>query len=558
MIVLIGTLACFHSTFGQTILYVDDDAAGSNDGSSWVHAYTDLQSALDEAGARQPLPTEIRVAVGVYRPSKRTDSSDPRTATFQLLNGVALLGGFAGGALGDLRDVARFETVFSGDHNGDDTPGPRTDSNCCAPHEAPGCDDEACQSSVCGPLVECCTDTGWTEPCVVLASQQCRFHCWPFANSQENSYHVLVADEAAGNFLLEGFTVRGGNADGSGKAGSSSFGGGIDIYTGQPTIRDCRFTLNSARFGGGVSIVDAAPSIAQCIFRENIALETGGGVLVWGLREPVIETSLFEKNVARQGGGVFSDSPGGTFNGCIFIRNRGVGGGIYTMYSQSALISNCLFNANATSGVFGAYTRDMFVLNSTFVSNWGDEYGYHAGLGSYSPIDTHVVNCIFWNNHGDPYYQVGANNVTYTLIEEWTGIPPGIGNSGADPMFVDLDGPDDIEGTPDDNLRVLPGSPSIDTGYPVIAVDPGATDLDGHARVLCRRVDIGTYEFGIGDYDCNQAVNLDDFASWRWCTTGPRSDVPAGIGCKAFNFDADSDVDLLDAAGFQRVFGSGP
>ena len=95
------------------------------------------------------------------------------------------------------------------------------------------------------------------------------------------------------------------------------------------------------------------------------------------------------------------------------------------------------------------------------------------------------------------------------------------------------------------------GSPAINAGDPNTSFLP-ATDLDGHTRVLCDRVDIGAYEFGIGDYNCDQSVDLSDFASWSACMTGPRSG-PYGAGCEAFDFNADGSVDLLDVAGWQRL-----
>jgi hypothetical protein len=130
----------------------------------------------------------------------------------------------------------------------------------------------------------------------------------------------------------------------------------------------------------------------------------------------------------------------------------------------------------------------------------------------------------------------------------------GVGNSGVDPMFVDPVGPDGIAGTEDDDLRVLPGSPAINAGDP----DPtGLTslDLDGHARVLCGRVDIGAYEFGIGDFNCDQTVNLSDFTNWSACMTGPHGE-PYGAGCEAFDFNADHSIDLLDFAEFQAAWGN--
>ena len=70
------------------VIYVDSNAAGSNDGSSWADAYNSLQGALDVADPCD----QIWVAEGTYRPSKLTDPSKPRSATFQLGNGVGLYG----------------------------------------------------------------------------------------------------------------------------------------------------------------------------------------------------------------------------------------------------------------------------------------------------------------------------------------------------------------------------------------------------------------------------------------------------------------------------------
>ncbi len=67
---------------------------------------------------------------------------------------------------------------------------------------------------------------------------------------------------------------------------------------------------------------------------------------------------------------------------------------------------------------------------------------------------------------------------------------------------------------------------------------------------------MGAYEFGIGDYDCDQDTLLFDFAHWAGCVTGP-DNGPYDPGCEAFDFDGDLDVDFEDFHGFQLVF-SGP
>jgi hypothetical protein len=139
------------------------------------------------------------------------------------------------------------------------------------------------------------------------------------------------------------------------------------------------------------------------------------------------------------------------------------------------------------------------------------------------------------------------------------GAVDGGGNIDLDPMFVRPPdpGPDGTwDGVDDDygDLRLQAGSPCIDAGDPGFVAQPGETDLEGHARVLCGQVDMGAYEFGIGDYDCDQTVDLTDFANWSACMTGPQSG-PFDPGCEAFDFNADGVVDLLDFATFQRIIG---
>ncbi|MHC4657220.1 MAG: hypothetical protein ACYS91_19715, partial [Planctomycetota bacterium] len=77
------------------ILYVDANAVGAEDGSSWTDAYKYLQDALGDS-----VPDDqIWAAAGTYYPDANTsdpNSTGDRTATFGLINGVAIYGGFAG------------------------------------------------------------------------------------------------------------------------------------------------------------------------------------------------------------------------------------------------------------------------------------------------------------------------------------------------------------------------------------------------------------------------------------------------------------------------------
>ena len=61
---------------------------------------------------------------------------------------------------------------------------------------------------------------------------------------------------------------------------------------------------------------------------------------------------------------------------------------------------------------------------------------------------------------------------------------------------------------------------------------------------------------GDGDFDDDGDVDLEDFANWDDCMTGPDG-APYESGCEAFDTESDGDVDLRDFAGFQEAF-TGP
>jgi len=188
-----------------------------------------------------------------------------------------------------------------------------------------------------------------------------------------------------------------------------------------------------------------------------------------------------------------------------------------------------------------------------------------GGINLYE-ASAQVLNSIIWGNGGGLQQtreqdQLGARpdfgatlEIDYSIVEGWSGIFGGSGNFGTDPMLIDPDGPDKVVGTDDDDVRLSPGSAAINGGDPDSTYLP-TTDLDDHARILCGSVDIGAYEFGIGDYNCDQTVDLFDFSAWEQCMTGPSTaDTAVPQGCEPFDFNADSAVDLRDYYLLSHVF----
>ena len=243
-------------------------------------------------------------------------------------------------------------------------------------------------------------------------------------------------------------------------------------------------------------------------------------------------------------------------------------------------------SATVLGGGMCNYGSNSMVTNFTLSGNFSAYGGgemYNAGES------LTVTNCIFWRDSPNEIVN-GSSTPTIRFSDVHGGLPAGTvdggGNIDSDPMFVrnssdggdgwgdDPGTPDVDEGVNDDygDLRVQGGSPAINAGDLTLFAAPGETDLDEHARVLCGRVDMGAYEFGIGDYDCDRSVNLMDFNAWKGCMTDPhdvRGLAPAAltgprdqsaidnrqlaIGCEGLDFAGDGDVDLLDFAAFQSV-----
>jgi len=552
------TLFFMLSTTSPTIaqVFVDASATGTNDGSSWTDAFTNLNQALNNTSSG-----EIWVAAGTYRPASCNPCTDAdRQIAFLIPPDVQLYGGFDGSetALNE-RDFELNTTILSGD--------------------------------IGIPL-----------------------------DSLDNSYRVLIAENSTFSTVLDGFTIEEGNADGSFGLSSgggllldanpmgtahmqvrncrflNNYAGGggavaIDCVLGgqsQALFRNCHFSGNTASLGvvssgAGIFIlgnsaaeirpqiisctfdnnfvgndgaaISATPTgagtllamvVDSCVFRNNVATDRGGAI--WyrmssnGDCEVSIRNSEFTGNCAGgQGGAIFARSSfsnvaNDTILNCLFSQNKadgtstindGEGGAVFLRASQDGIrnhqLINCVFDRNSSSDRGGAFgttsfvsgpgTIDATLINCTFFRNKTDGLGgaIHTD-GSQGMNTLSIQNSILRQDstaiQGNEIANNSATvNLTYSNIDG--GIPSDITDDGnnlsVEPEFADPENGD---------LHLLSCSPLINIGnndfVPAVA-DP---DPDGDPRIHQGVVDLGAYERGILFVD-RDATGANTGRSWQ-------------------------------------------
>jgi hypothetical protein len=460
-VLLTLVMACTAAAGG--VIYVDTDAAGANNGSNWENAYVYLQDALADASATEK-PVEIRVAQGIYKPDMGMNQIiGERDATFQLIDGVTIMGGYGGFGEpdSDARYIDLYKTILSGDLSGNDI-------EVSEPQDM------------------------FDEP-----------------SRTENSYHVLIGCGCDETAVLDGFTIVSGNADAHGF--DYSEGGGIYNNEGSPAIINCTFRGNRGIFGGGMcNRNDCSPTLTNCTFIANAA-DHGGGMRNAGESSPLITNCIFTGNHAFSRGGGLSNQGecDPILTNCKIISNTaggvvmGRGGGIFNRDICSPTLINCIINGNtAKSGHGGGIcnwnyrpNNSLTLINCTFAHNSalsGTALACYSEDGRFR-TNLQVVNCILWDG-GNKIWNDDSSpiEITYSDIRGgWSGQ----GNISADPLFVDADGADNIFGTDDDDFRLLPGSPCVDRGDNSAVPQSVVTDLDEHLRIVNGIVDMGAYEW---------------------------------------------------------------
>ncbi len=455
-------------------LYVDPNATGINNGTSWTDAFNELQDALAVAGESRGFVEEVWVAAGTYTP---TAPGGSRLESFRLRTGIGIYGGFIGvETKRHQRSPKANKTILSGDLNGDD---------------------------------------------------KCDFYD---ISRIDNSYHIVISRDTDETTVLDGFTIMAGHATALSPV-ERDRGAGM-WNNGSPMLANLRFTGNWAVGSGGGIYTLGEPRMSHCTFVDNASEELGGAMFVEGLPlreepfQPTIDNCTFSANSSKRGGGLMVKGYPVklTLTNCKFISNmaRNMGGGLYVDNNKDLKLTNCLFTRNEAPYGGGSHLDGedtlincVFVDNTAFIKGGG--IWASAGDGIYHSLS----NGIFWGNRDSTgmgeFAQIFLSNindpkvaVNHSCVQGWTGQMGGTGNIGDDPRFMDPD---------HDDYRLGPGSPCIDAadneavpqgietdlaGKPRFIDDPNAPDTGNGSPPI---VDMGPYEFQIGE-DCTGREKL--------------------------------------------------
>ena len=325
------------------ILYVKAIPTGSANCTSWDNA-CGLQAALDIAEPGH----QVWVAAGTYLPTKLTNSTEPRSATFALETGVEIYGGFpADGGDWDERDSVTHLTRLSGDLGN------------------PG-------------------------------------------NKADNSFHVITYEEVGATAILDGFTISDGNAiyvfdyfhgipsdrHGGGifisnsspiltnlivnNNSAESMGGGVFNESSSPRLSNVTFTANSAQAGGGMANYNSAPRLTNVTFNSNYSLVYGGGMYSTFNCIPMLTNVTFSSNHSdREGGGILNESSNSILINVTFYSNTAdVGGGAISNYRSNPTITNAI--------LWGNNPAQIFNWQSTTNINYSNIEGGHIGTGNFN------------------------------------------------------------------------------------------------------------------------------------------------------------------------------
>ncbi|WP_170254810.1 SdrD B-like domain-containing protein, partial [Phaeodactylibacter luteus] len=532
----------------EEVFYVDINATGLNNGTSWVNAYNSLQDAL----ARASSGDQVWVAAGEYLPTSGTD----REASFRVASGVSIYGSLPSGASAlTAQDTAAYPTILSG-NIGD----PATNT------------DNVYNVVTFGPV----SDFTLLKGLHITGGYADRSDNFFYGNGAGVFNSNFATDSTSGvvlqDLMLYGNTavLNGGAVYSNGSiwiSGCNIFqneaeDGGAVYNGGIIRISSCDISQNQAADGSGIYNDNAVVAFSgtNCVLRDvkihhNTAGDDGGGI---ASKEAisVYDCDISNNEIDGSGGACYFDLDEGTlgdsirivrtklnnnlltdtedegtavymnsdcpvppvvlFAECLVQGNEGEDGTFYFDVDGDngdiiVFLESCLFSGNTVyddgAALMGSDDTQFWVYNTTFAGNYADDDGCVIETGSSSKAT--LYNCISFGND--------ANDGSDGIIEAAGDID--IFNCyfehGEDRMSVDGDlsvntlfTADDFEDAAfeDFTFDAVNDTPTAEGNFALSKISPLVNlgdngyatnlekDLGGNARLQEGTVDLGAYE----------------------------------------------------------------
>jgi len=234
---------------------------------------------------------------------------------------------------------------------------------------------------------------------------------------------------------------------------------------------------------GRLAILNSGNLIIEACTLANNSAYAGGAIQNAGGDLAIKDSTLAYNRASGYGGGIYNSSGSLTLTNSTLANNRAdrEGGAIFSTLGTVTLTNSTLAQNEATSGGGIAFRDTLTITNSLVGGNkligpgWGSDIYRDSGAVVYAR------------------HNVIQNGYASGIVDGVNG-----NQVGVDPL-LDSAGLRD-NGGPTQTIAVMAGSPAINSGSNVLAVDPAGAPLQfdqrgaGFPRVALGTVDVGAFE----------------------------------------------------------------